>query len=429
MGRKHRKSALDVYVGTRRVGVYSRAADGSISFQYDPIWITLPQAFPISLSFPLSDRVWSGASAAGFFDGLLPDNPMMREKIAVRERTDSADPFDLLSVIGRDCVGALRFIPQGTEPGDPSKMTYKPLSEDEISRRIASLDSVPFGMRADEDFRISIAGFQEKTAFLQIGGTWHLPLGPTPTSHIFKPAIKAGPFGADFSDTPWNEWLCLYLCGLLGLAAAISEVRMFGKNPVIVVERFDRRWKGDVLYRLPQEDMCQALGIPPWRRYQRDGGPGIADILELLNGAAVPREDRLRFMKTQIVFWLLAAIDGHAKNYSIFHTPGGYRLTPVYDVISAAPYPELSEHKIKLSMSVGNNRHYRIREIRPRHFYQTGQKAGLRSPDLDDLFSELAARVPDAIESANTLASRTGVPAATYEPILVGIHKRVNLFR
>ncbi len=226
---------------------------------------------------------------------------------------------------------------------------------------------------------------QEKTAFLRIDNQWQLPLGPTPTSHIFKPAMKIGPNGADFSDTPWNEWLCLALCRALGLETANAEVLMFDDKPVIAVERFDRLWRDDVLYRLPQEDMCQALGVPPMRKYQSDGGPGIVDILEFLNGAVAPREDRLNFMKTQIVFWLLAAIDGHAKNFSIFLTPGGYKLTPLYDVMSAYPYAELSAHKIKLAMTLGKN-YYRIKEIQQRHFYQAGQKAGLRGDDMDDIF-------------------------------------------
>ena len=322
----------------------------------------------------------------------------MRDKIAAREHADSAGIFDLLAVLGRDCVGALRFVPEGEDPGDPAKMSYRPVSDEEIAQRIASLGTAPLGVHADDDdFRISIAGVQEKTAFLRVDGNWQLPLGPTPTSHIFKPAMKAGPNGADFSDTPWNEWLCLNLCRALGLETANAEVLMFDGKPVIVVERFDRVWRDNVLYRLPQEDLCQAMGVPPSRKYQSDGGPGIVDVLQFLNGSESPREDRLKFMKAQIVFWLLGAIDGHAKNFSIFITPGGYRLTPLYDVMSAAPYPQLSDHKVKLAMAVGDNRHYRLKEIQPRHFYQTARKAGLGDEDIDDIISGLASRIDGAI--------------------------------
>ena len=379
---------------------------------------------------PLSDRIWSGEAATSYFDGLLPDDRAVREKIAAREQADSAGIFDLLAVIGRDCVGALRFVPEGLDPGDPAKMEYRPVSDDEIAARLAKLATHPLGLQADEDdFRISIAGVQEKTAFLRVDEQWQLPLGPTPTSHIFKPAMKEGPDGADFSDTPWNEWLCLVLCRALGLEAANAEVQLFDGKPVIVVERFDRTWQEGVLYRLPQEDLCQALGVPPMRKYQSDGGPGISDVLEILNGAIAPYEDRLAFMKAQIVFWLLAAIDGHAKNFSIFLTPGGYRLTPLYDVMSAAPYPEFPAQKVRLAMALGNKNHYRLQQIQIRHFYQTGQKAGLREQDMDSIFSELAARMEGAIAEAATRAADAGMPEVTSGPILDGVSKRAAMIR
>ncbi|MEN8108721.1 MAG: type II toxin-antitoxin system HipA family toxin [Pseudomonadota bacterium] len=428
MGRKRQKRELEVYVGSSKVGSYSREPNGATSFRYDPDWLSSEKAFPISLSMPLSDRVWSGEGAISYFDGLLPDDRNVREKIAAREHAESAGIFDLLAVIGRDCVGALRFVPEGLDPGYPTKMEYRPVTDDEIAARIASLGTTPLGVHADDDdFRISIAGVQEKTAFLLIDDQWQLPLGPTPTSHIFKPAMKEGPAGANFSDTPWNEWLCLVLCRALGLETANTEVLIFDGKPVIVVERFDRTWQEDVLYRLPQEDICQALGVPPVRKYQSDGGPGIVDVLEFLNGAITPYEDRLAFMKAQIVFWLLAAIDGHAKNFSIFLSPGGYRLTPLYDVMSAAPWPEFPDQKIKLAMALGNKNYYRLKQIQLRHFYQTGQKSGLREQDMDSIFSGLTVRIDDAIAETAALAVDAGMPESTYGPILAGVGKRVGM--
>jgi len=429
VGRKRQGRVLNVYVGASKVGQYSRTSGGATSFLYDPKWLSSDRAFPISLSMPLSDRLWSGEIVSGYFDGLLPDDPTVREKIAAHEHADSAGIFDLLAVIGRDCVGALRFVPEGLGPGDPTEMKYRLVNDDEIATRIASLAANPLGIYADDDFRISIAGAQEKTAFLQINSQWQLPLGSTPTSHIFKPAMKEGPAGADFSDTPWNEWLCLTLCRALGLEAANAEVLIFNGEPVIVVERFDRTWQDGVLYRLPQEDICQALGIPPMRKYQSDGGAGIIEVLAFLNGAIAPYEDRLTFMKAQIVFWLLAAIDGHAKNFSIFLTPGGYRLTPLYDVMSAAPYPEFPVQKIKLAMAIGNKGYYRLNQIQLRHFYQTGQKAGLRAQDMDSIFSNLAAQMDNAIAEATALAADAGMPELTSGPIFAGVSKRAAMLR
>ncbi len=430
MGRKRKKAILDVYIGSNKIGNYARSSNGTISFRYVPDWISSDKAFPISLSMPLSDRIWSGVSVSSFFAGLLPDDPTIRDKIATREHTDSSEPFDLLSAIGRDCIGALRFIPEGFDPGDPTKMDSRPVSDDEIAERIAALTTTPLGIQISADnFRISIAGMQEKTAFLQIDNQWHLPLGATPSSHIFKPAMKGRGVVTNFSNTPWNEWLCLELCRAFGLESAQADVLMFDEKPIIVVERFDRLWRDNILYRLPQEDLCQALGFPPTRKYQNDSGPGIIEILDFLNGSAVPRQDRLSFMKAQIVFWLLAAIDGHAKNFSIFLTPGGYKLTPLYDVMSAAPFPDFSDHKIKLAMAVGNKNHYRLKEIQLRHFYQTGQKAGLHKQDIDEIFSGLSSQADDVIATVNSLSMSAGVPKSTSEPIFTDLTKRIKLIR
>ena len=428
MGRKRKERVLDVYVGISCVGTYTRAPNGATAFRYTADWLASDKAFPVSLSMPLSDKAWTGDAANAYFDGLLPDDQKMRETIAAREHAASAGTFDLLASIGRDCVGALRFVPEGEDPGKPEDMPHRPIDDDEIAQRLDALAANPLGIGATaDDFRISLAGVQEKTAFLWMNDRWQLPSGATPTSHIFKPAMKEGTNGADFSDTPWNEWLCLKLCHAFGLPTANADVLSFGGKPVIVVERFDRRWQGKVLYRLPQEDMCQALGVPPIRKYQSDGGPGMLDILGLLNGAQSPRKDRLTLMRAQIVFWLLAAIDGHAKNFSIFLTPGGFELTPLYDVMSVAPYPEYSPHKVKLAMAVGDRNHYRINGIQLRHFYQTAKKAGIAKQDMDDLFADILANIKPATNEAESTAAKANMPQKTANAIISGIIQRARL--
>jgi serine/threonine-protein kinase HipA len=213
----------------------------------------------------------------------------------------------------------------------------------------------------------------------------------------------------------------------LGLETANAQVHLFDDKPVIVLERFDRTWQEGVLYRLPQEDICQALGISPARKYQSDGGPGIIDVLEFLDGAIAPHQDRLTFMRAQIVFWLLAAIGGHAKNFSIFITPGGYKLTPLYDVMSAAPYPQLPVQKIKLAMALGEKNHYHLQQTQLRHFYQIGQKAGLSKQYIDSIFTDLVTRTENAFSEAANLAADAGMPESTYGPILDGVSKRVGM--
>ncbi len=184
----------------------------------------------------------------------------------------------------------------------------------------------------------------------------------------------------------------------------------FGEMKALCVERFDRRWLADGrLLRLPQEDFAQVFGVPPDIKYESQGGPGIRAILNQLNGSIQAQFDRRDFFRTQVVFWMLAAIDGHAKNFSVFIEPRGfYRLTPRYDVLSAHPVMGhgaglLSSHKLRMAMAVdGKNRHYKWAEIRREHFEHTAQ--GCRLPDAPALIDELVARTPHAIvEVANEL--------------------------
>ena len=165
------------------------------------------------------------------------------------------------------------------------------------------------------------------------------------------------------------------------------------------------------------------------RKYQSDGGPGIVDIMKFLDGAIAPFEDRLNFMKTQVVFWLLAAIDGHAKNFSIFITPGGYRLTPLYDVMSSSPYPQFPVQKTKMAMAIGGKGYYRLNQIQLRHFFQSAQKVGLQEQDMERIFSDLVTEVDHAISKTATIASEVGVPESTSSPIFDGMRTRARIIQ
>jgi serine/threonine-protein kinase HipA len=175
---------------------------------------------------------------------------------------------------------------------------------------------------------------------------------------------------------------------------------------------------------LPQEDFCQATATSPALKYESDGGPGIGKIMELLLGSQSAAEDRRGFMRTQLVFWLLAAIDGHAKNFSVFLLPGGaYRLTPLYDILSAYPVlghgrGKFSPHKIKMAMTVcGRNRHYRWKEISARHWLETARRCGFA--EMKSVIADVIASTPQVIARAGELLP-PGFPAEIAEPILVG---------
>lgn len=430
MGRPPVVRRLDVRINGHLAGEYRYNPAGGVSFAYDTDWLAWEFAFPISRQLPLMGGAQSGAHVNAVFENLLPDNTDLRHRIAERTEARSGRPHDLLAAIGRDCIGAMQFLPRGADPGDPFRIEGAPQSEADIAATIRDLANSPLGLRADDTFRISLAGAQEKTAFLWHEGAWLKPTGLTPTTHIFKRRMGVISHGIDMTDSVENEWLCLKLAAAMGLPVNKARVERFEDQTVLVVTRFDRtpREKGGIL-RLPQEDFLQALGFESGQKYQEHGGPGMQDGLRLLEGSRERAADLLLFLKAQIVNWILAAIDGHAKNYSLFLGPGGFAMTPLYDILSAAPAMETAafRHKeLRLALSVGRRRHYRLDQIQPRHFEETADLAKvppeIRRKAFTDL-AEMGLRAIDAV--ADTLPEE--FPDRVAGPIIVHAKNRMTL--
>ena len=432
MPRLSQTQRLNVFLNARLVGRLEQAASGAISFAYYSDWLAWESAIPVSTSLPLAERTWRGAEVINVFENLLPDAERVRRNVAERLGAAGTDAFSLLSVAGRDCVGALQFLSDEEEPGQPGEVRGEPLSEAQIAQLIRGLRVNPLGLdREDEDFRISIAGAQDKTALLRKDGVWHRPIGTTATTHILKPAIGVIHNDIDLNDSVQNEFVCMEFCRALGLDVAEAAIESFEDQLTLSVTRFDRLWTDDGrLLRLPQEDLCQAMSVPSTRKYQRDGGPSVLDILERLKESDTPNEDRLSFFRAQLVFWMIGATDGHAKNFSIQLRPSGrFVLAPLYDIISAQPIVDdgrIAHNRYKLAMSLGDNNRYQIMRISKRHFEQTAEAAGLPKGTVDQVCEELDAAIPIALDAIGELADNT-VPEALIESIGSGVRARRDL--
>jgi serine/threonine-protein kinase HipA len=335
-----------------------------------------------------------------------------------------------------DCVGAIQIASEDAPLHDVRRIEGEPLSAPQIAKLLSNYRTAPLGM-AEEDgeaFRISIAGAQEKTALLWQEGAWHRPLGTTPTTHIFKlPIGKIEHSGMDLSESCENEWLCLKIAEAFGLPVCHSEVQVFDGTKVLVVERFDRRLGDGWIMRLPQEDMCQALGYSPNIKYESDGGPGISEIMRFLLQSHESKQDREVFFKTHVLFWLLAAIDGHAKNFSVFIEPDGrFRMTPLYDIMSAHPLvanKQLQSKKLKTAMAVvGKNRHYLWHSIQPRHFLSTAESIGFNTQTARGLFNEMIEEIDNVVTQVESRLPKS-FPESISGPIFDGIirHRGKNI--
>jgi len=423
---------LAIWTNGELVGHWS-VAGSEHHFQYAEAWLSSPSSRQLSLSLPFmpGNLPHRGEVVHNFFDNLLPDSDAIRRRLRDKFATGGTAAFELLAAVGRDCVGAVQLLPPGQEPEGFDRIEAQPLDEAGVEQAIDNAVTAGrvLGQQQEDDFRISIAGAQEKTALLRHQGQWCRPLGATPTTHIFKlPLGLVGNVRADMHTSVENEWLCAQLLAALGLPVATCDIATFGQRKVLVVERFDRApetppGRPAWLARLPQEDFCQALGVAGAMKYESDGGPGVQALLRQLDRSSQAAADKRVFVKTLLAFWLMAATDGHAKNFSIFlERGGGFRMTPLYDVLSAWPIigngpNQVSPRRAKLAMALrGKNAHYHLHEIRTRHWEALARQSGV--PGAFDQMVALVLQVPDALDRV-----AAQLPAGFPEPVFAAIRR------
>ncbi len=432
--------ALNIWMNGELVGTWA-ANRHSHTLRYHSSWLESPRCRSLSQSLPISSSLEiKGEVVKHYFDNLLPDNEKMRSRIGRRFKTQSLDAFDLLEAVGRDCVGAVQLLPEGMTPKDWNCITCDPLSDEQIVEILQAIpsdlsDAMSENMHDDDLFRLSIAGAQEKTAFTWWENKWCRPHGATPTTHIFKLPLGliGGSKRVNAGDSVQNEWLCAQIMAELGFAIAPTSMTTFGDQPVLIVERFDRAWmdNGVWIARLPQEDFCQALGLPSYKKYESDGGPGIRMCLQLLQGS-VNKQDITLFLLTQLAFFLLSATDGHAKNFSIFLQRGdAYEMTPLYDILSMYPYygigpNQFNQRRAGPAMSLrSKNVHKQYHTIERRHWHQLAIENGGQTVWMAML--QLAESVNTALSNVEKRLPKD-FPARTWDTISAGMKNAAAKF-
>jgi serine/threonine-protein kinase HipA len=396
-----------------------------LSFVYSDAWRADPNAYPLSLSMPLASAEHGHARIEAFLWGLLPDNDRVLENWGKRFQVSPRNVFRLLAHVGEDCAGAVQFVdPERLEAlqADTAAKEVKWLTEDEVAARLRALRADHSAWRSAQDTgQFSLAGAQPKTALLFERKRWGVPSGRTPTTHILKP-----PTG-DWDGHAENEHFSLQLARAAGLIVPNSTVQHFGDEIAIVVERYDRVRDGRQWARIHQEDMCQALGIYPMRKYENDGGPGARTIAELLREqSSNPEEDVQSFVDAIIFNWLIAGTDAHAKNYGLLLGSGGVvRLAPFYDLASILPYQTIDIQKAKLAMKIGGE--YRLRYIGLRHWRKFAAEMRLDEGLLMDRIRAIAALLPDHAASIQKELETSGLSHGTITLLTQKLQRRAAL--
>jgi serine/threonine-protein kinase HipA len=377
---------LIVYMGEQRVGELEQDDNGRLRFRYATDWLGLEGAVPISRMLPLTSDAFEGKWARPFFAGLLPEEEP-RQKIAAILGISERNDFAMLEQIGGECAGAISLLPEGASPL-PVENRLRRLSEEDLQAIVAELPRRPL-LAGEEGLRLSLAGAQDKLPVVMDGDTISLPLGNTPSSHIMKPQP------ARFPGLVANEILCMQLARAVGLTVPKITSRLIGGTACIIVERYDRIRNADgSISRLHQEDFCQALGFPPERKYQQEGGPLLRDCVALLREwSTIPVLDIRDFVDGLIFNVLIGNADAHGKNYSMLYDESRRRLAPFYDLVCTVVWPELSK---RLAMNVGKSKN--IDEVRPDHFHKMAIEAGLGWPMVRERMKSLCENVLGAIE-------------------------------
>ncbi len=405
----------DVLVGVWegvRVGELRRGRGGLLTFTYGEAWLSSPASFPLTLSCPVDGSPTSPDAVRNYLWGLLPDRDATVARWAGRFGVSARDPFALIAHTGDDCPGAVRFVTPARvgRPEPPGAPAW--LDDDAIATRLEALERDPSAWHGPAPVAgyFSLSGAQPKIALVRRDGRWADPSDETPTTHILKPPSP------DFDGFAQNEHLCLALARRLGLSAARSEVRTFGGQIAIVVERYDRYDAGDRIARVHQEDVCQALGVHPRSKYEADGGPGAEETADLLRSwSMAPMDDVRRLIGALGLAWLIGATDLHAKNVSVLHGPGHRTLlAPLYDLASALPYFHRSE--LQLAMKVGGE--YRVEWIRRRHWERLAAAVKLKPADVVELIAGLADRLPGAMEEVVAEARAAGLEHPSIDPLV-----------
>lgn len=370
--------------------------DGDLSFQYEQSWLNWAEAFNLSVSMPLSGDTYRNDLVEPYLWGLLPDNNDILKQYGKQFHVSPRNVFRLLEYVGQDCPGAIQFIPEEQE----AKLLEVEYQEDvewitnkELDDLIVSIKNNKGLQRSSSSQgQFSLAGAQPKTALYKsrTSGEWGIPKGLTPTTHILKPAV------GEYAGFAENEHYCLQLAEVVGMDVAKSSVIMCADIPVIVVERYDRFFHNDILLRTHQEDMCQARSVYPELKYENEGGPTMSDISETIWDVSDDAyEDITKFADALIFNYLVVGTDAHAKNYSLLHLASQrVRLTPLYDIVSALPYPNVyNPFKTKLAMKIGSE--YLLRKIEQRHWEICAKQLKLKPEYLLNRLNHLAESISE----------------------------------
>jgi serine/threonine-protein kinase HipA len=410
---------LDVVYSGAVIGHLERI-EGALRFAYTREVIDAREGqILISASLKVRSKPYAEGELLPYFEGLLPEGPA-RERVAARFRLDFSDVFGLLREIGRDSAGAISLVPEGTDLKAVAAEGVEWLNPDQLADLVANMATAPLGIDPERDIRLSLAGVQDKVIVV-VGDDNRIgrPRGTTPSTHILKPGPRA-----QFPDLVPNEAFCLALARLSGLNVVQADIIVVGAEPALLVERYDRRRYEDKVIRVHQEDFCQALRVPGYRKYQSEGGPDNRRMVNLLRDVSSDAASDIDELLDRLAFnYLVGNSDAHAKNHALIYADQ-YRLAPAYDLVSSALYEGVDKD---LATSIGGE--YRAHQIAPEHWLRELVRLNLNEDRSSRRLANLADRVKTAYPKAKDWLDARNVPLSKIETIFELVSSRSAVLR
>lgn len=409
---------LSVWWDRAVVGTLHVNQHGQMRFVYAADWLADAARPGISFSLPKQAQPFTHRQCRPFFAGLLPEESQ-RDVIAGALGISTGNDFAFLEALGGDVAGALSLWPEGEVPPQPQPTgTPRPLSDDELADLLDTLPRRPL-LAGREGLRLSLAGAQTKLPVVLVDDRVALPAPGQPTTHILKPAM------AKFPHTTENEALVMTLATAVGLPVAPVSARTVGTRPYLLVTRYDRHFDANGrAYRLHQEDFCQALGLPPERKYSAEGGPTFKIGFNLLRRATTrPAGAVLAFLDAAIFNLIVGNGDAHGKNFSLLYQETEVGLAPFYDLLSTVAYPDLSPN---LAMRIAKAA--TLEAIGPATWPAFADDVGLAAPfvrrRVRELSDAVVAQVP-SLPDSSVLAALDGSALKEYAALIASRAKRL----
>ena len=400
--------SLKVYLNDVQVARLTEV-NGVMSLAYEPGYAADLRNEPLSHTLPLRVEPYEHRAIEPFLSGLLPED-IIRTRLGRILQIPRDNTFAFLKAIGGECAGAIAFFDEGTRPV-AAEGRFRRLSDGEAGAILDSLERKPLDI-GEDGFRISGAGAQDKLIACWRDGAVELPLDGTPSTHIIKTAIR------DYPDSVENECFSMKLAKDCGLDCAKCRIAVIGGKRRYVCERYDRIEADGVVRRLHQEDFCQLLRVDPRRKYESLGGPGVAESMRLMREMSLTAADTLEFLRRLVFTFLIGNGDAHGKNYSVLYHGRKAALSPMYDVMSTAIYPEVSK---RMAMKIDGE--YAFRWITRQKFLRQAEKLGLAARTMDKEIDRMRRKIE---KQAPLVAAKLSVrfPSACYARIVDGILAR-----